>query len=164
MDNLKEVTLTRTETGPQGTFGWLAGPLRNKKPEPYLRTGELPWNGNARGTSCIPAGRYRCHLRPSARKLFGGPNFFEIQGVPGRDGVLIHAGNWCGDKAKGYLTDTKGCVLVGMSKQERAGIQLRLCDSRMALQALRGFLGDSDFWLTVAWAEGLNPEGQHEGH
>lgn len=66
---------------------------------------ERPWLDNAQGVSCIPAGTYTC------TRTFS-PHFkrevFEIRGVPNRDKILIHWGNFA-------ATDTEGCVLVGGS-------------------------------------------------
>ena len=71
----------------------------------------------AEGPAAIPAGRYRVMTRPSARF---GRELPRIEGVPGFEGVLIHAGN--------SAADTRGCVLVG--RRARGAI---LTDSRVAL-------------------------------
>lgn len=63
---------------------------------------ELPWRDNKDDISCIPVGQYKIIPHHSAKY----PDTFEIVGVPGRDAILIHIGN--------YPRDTKGCVLVGM--------------------------------------------------
>ena len=62
---------------------------------------ELPWKGNAVGESCIPAGRYR--LVPRSTQARG--DHLLIEGVPGREWILIHRGN--------YPSDVRGCILVG---------------------------------------------------
>ena len=66
-----------------------------------LATLELPWKGNAVGESCIPAGRYR--LVPRSTQARG--DHLLIEGVPGREWILIHRGN--------YPSDVRGCILVG---------------------------------------------------
>jgi hypothetical protein len=33
--------------------------------------------------------------------------------VPGREGILIHQGNFCGDVRRGFKSNVLGCVLVG---------------------------------------------------
>jgi hypothetical protein len=38
--------------------------------------------------------------------------------VPGREGILIHQGNFCGDVRIGFKSNVLGCVLVG----DRLGI------------------------------------------
>lgn len=62
---------------------------------------ELPWKDNARHVSCIPAGRYR--LVPRSTQSRG--DHLLIEGVPGREWILIHRGN--------YPSDVRGCILVG---------------------------------------------------
>lgn len=62
---------------------------------------ELPWIGNQKKISCIPAGTYNVikHNSPKFNKSFW------IQDVENRDGILIHQGN--------YHTQILGCILVG---------------------------------------------------
>lgn len=62
---------------------------------------ELPWMDNRRNISCIPADVYEVvkHISPRHGECF------EIQNVPNRTHILIHAGN--------YYTDIEGCILVG---------------------------------------------------
>jgi len=62
---------------------------------------ELPWLGNVQGVSCIPAGRYR--LVPRSTQKRG--NHLLVEGVPGREWILIHRGN--------YPSEIRGCILVG---------------------------------------------------
>lgn len=63
---------------------------------------ELPWLGNQRNISCIPEGEYSTvhHTRPSGRG-----EALLVENVPGRSGILFHAGN--------VPSDTRGCPLVG---------------------------------------------------
>lgn len=67
------------------------------------KTLELPWKNNAKRISCIPKGSYDCILVQNS------PSFnyahYNVQDVPGRAGVKIHAGN--------YYTNIKGCLLFG---------------------------------------------------
>ena len=62
---------------------------------------ELPWRDNERQVSCIPPGKYRLKHFHSVK--FG--HCLELQQVPDRDAILIHAGN--------YNRDTHGCILIG---------------------------------------------------
>lgn len=39
---------------------------------------------------------------------------FEITDVPERDHILLHSGNFAGDRSKGKRTDSNGCVLTGL--------------------------------------------------
>lgn len=104
---------------------------------------EPPWKWNFRDNkktknneaSCIPAGKYLC-------RKFSGKKFqdvWEITGVPGRDAILIHAGN--------YPAETHGCILVGNKHLEYNAIPL-VNDSRNTLNKLREFLPDI-FWLNI---------------
>lgn len=104
----------------------------------FAVTLELPWRDNSRNVSAIPGGRrYRCVRVDS-------PSFgitFEITGVPGRDKVLLHIGN--------FPKDTRGCVLVGHGF-DKIGGQHAITQSRkefdefMSIQA-----GVDEFWLIV---------------
>jgi hypothetical protein len=55
--------------------------------------------------TAIPVGRYPLIVAPSQRF---GRNMPRICDVPGRQGILFHAGN--------HAVDTLGCVLVGMDR------------------------------------------------
>jgi hypothetical protein len=68
---------------------------------------ELPWRDNRPDVSCIPPGLYP--LSWSDRN-----KAYQVQNVPGRSGILIHAGNFAGDEALGYKSDVEGCILLGM--------------------------------------------------
>lgn len=65
---------------------------------------ELPWKHNARSISCIPEGVYLLKKRVS--KKF--KNHLILDGVPGRDLILIHVAN---DAAK----ELQGCIAPVMT-------------------------------------------------
>jgi hypothetical protein len=67
----------------------------------FCATVEPPNMDNKKDISCIPPSVYRC-VRFSSDTH---PNTFKIMNVPGRDGVLFHAGN--------TKKDTAGCILLG---------------------------------------------------
>ena len=67
------------------------------------KTLELPWKDNSHNISCIPEGIYGLKQYSSQKH----PKNYEVAGVPDRDYVLIHKGN--------YNTDIQGCILVGDS-------------------------------------------------
>jgi len=64
---------------------------------------ELPDKGNKRNISRIPEGKYKCVKRVSEK--YG--DHFHVKDVPNRTWILIHVGN--------FNTDTRGCILPGMS-------------------------------------------------
>ena len=110
MSTIRIVTLKRLETSDEGTFG----KLTTEGFECY--TAELPSRGNIDNLSRIPAGKYevRWSQSPSRKNPDGSPEWtFRLQEVPGREGILIHSGNFCGDKTKGYAADVEGCILLG---------------------------------------------------
>lgn len=95
-----DVILRRVSSRVDGMMGVILlkdslGPL------PLCQTLEDPWNNNARGASCIPAGVYNCALTKT-------PHFgvvYEVLSVPGRDAILFHWGN--------TNRDTEGCIILG---------------------------------------------------
>lgn len=147
---MKTVTLKRLTTDDQGTFGVLE--VDGKK----WPTCELPWRDNARGKSCIPAGTYRCRWRKSPRlSLRAGFDVFkyEICDVPGRDGVLIHSGNFGGDADKGWESQIKGCVLPGLRsgemKNKYGKMQRAVLGSRDATKQFEDLMSGEEFTLTI---------------
>jgi hypothetical protein len=97
------ISIIRTRTSDQGTFGMLTC-------ESFTCfTGELPWRDNWTGISCIPPGEYQFERWKSVKY----PRALHICDVPGRVGILIHQGNFCGDARIGFRSNVLGCVLVG---------------------------------------------------
>lgn len=133
----------RTETGMHGTFGVLfAGGGAWQVAEP-------PWRDNRRNVSCIPAGTYRAVWHRSPRF---GPVYW-VRDVPGRSGILIHPGNLAGDRERGLLSHTYGCLLPGRYRGALRGQQAVLA-SRPATRALFEALGPAEeITLTIleAW-------------
>lgn len=141
-----KVTLTRqrVQDDTAGTPGTLdAGTFKCK-------TLELPWRDNAKGVSCIPEGTYTCRLHKSPR--FGW--VYWITNVPGRSEIVMHAGNFAGDRAKKLRSDVRGCVLVGDSFGQLQG-QFAVLRSGLTLQRLMTHLrGVSEFDLEVRYEAG----------
>ena len=79
---------------PGGTNGIL---YYNEKQ--FCKTIELPWLNNEPKRSCIPEGKYRLSTRFSKKFNL----HLLVNGVPGRDLILIHPAN---DAAK----ELKGCI------------------------------------------------------
>lgn len=73
------------------------------KPKFTFFTLELPWKNNERGVSCIPPGVYTIRRRePHGNFPY---KHFDILNTTPREGVKIHAGNYC--------YQIRGCQLVG---------------------------------------------------
>jgi hypothetical protein len=70
---------------------------------------ELPWRDNHAELSCIPLGVYLCEWAVSPK--FG--ECYHVRHVPGRSDILIHPGNWGGDKTKNFRSSVKGCIALG---------------------------------------------------
>jgi hypothetical protein len=66
---------------------------------------ELPDLGNQHDISCIPEGAYDVVKEDNPKRGM----VFRVLNVPGRDGILIHKGNY----ASGNHVDTLGCILPG---------------------------------------------------
>ena len=134
-------TLTRDASTDCGTFGTLSV-LRNGA-EFQCLTLELPWRENAHNVSCIPTGEYRCEFGASSRG-----RCYHVLNVPHRDGILVHAGNWAGDKLKCLRSDSEGCILVGKCTATMEG-QRGIAQTRDALNALHEFTGMLPFQLII---------------
>lgn len=92
---VSSVRLERFAYAPHATMGrlWVG--------DEQFWTIERPWLGNKPFESCIPEGVYAVRKYSSERF----PDVWELQDVPERDYILIHAGN--------YATDVQGCIAVG---------------------------------------------------
>lgn len=105
---------------------------------PPIYTLEEPWKDNQRKISCIPPGKYVC--RPHEGIKF--KSVWQLQDVPGRDAILIHAGN--------TTMDVEGCILVGLEHGILDGREAVL-KSRQALGLLRDAIGTGNsFEITIS--------------
>lgn len=84
---------------------------------------ELPWRNNEHDVSCVPAGEYAAHRRPSERR---GYEVFELDDLPPRTNVEMHIGN--------LPHDSLGCILIGARFEDING-QHGIADSRVAFAA-----------------------------
>lgn len=138
--------LHREDTSDQGTRGRLVTELG------HWFTLELPWRENARGRSCIPAGKYTCRSEKHARL----GRVYRLEGVPGRDGVLIHSGNYAGDVEKGWASHVEGCILLGKKRGQlldtsKRRYQEAVLVSTTALSEFGRSYGWAPFVLEVTW-------------
>ena len=90
----QHVHLQRIEMTPDGTHGRITIDADH-----ICYTVELPWLDNKRDLSCIPEGEYDLAWVEGTK--FG--ERLHVIDVPGRSGIIFHAGN--------YQHDTRGCIL-----------------------------------------------------
>ena len=135
-----EAILTRVESTVQGTFG----EFKIEELGFSCLSLELPWKDNKKQISCIPLGSYPC-------KLTNSPKFgivYAVKKVFQRSNILIHWGNYAGDAALGYKTDSNGCILLG----KKRGIlldQKAVLASVVTLKALLKATKGESFNLTI---------------
>ncbi len=128
------IHLRRVFRTPNATFGILLCPNGR-----LLCTLELPWRDNRRNESCIPAGTYT--VRRGSYK--GRYPDLEVQGVPGRDAIEIHAAN--------LPSELRGCIAVGRAFGRLKGHRAVL-HSREALNLLlASFEGEEETLLVEEW-------------
>ena len=128
MDKEETIILQRGRSTVVGTFGSLRRDGRL-----LCQTLERPDEGNKPRISSIPAGRYKCvrhGWEPNSTVKF--KNVWRLLDVPGREAILIHAGN--------TIRDTEGCILVGKGVMEDS-----ITQSRDALNMLRETLPETFF-------------------
>lgn len=101
---------------------------------------EDAWRDNQRSISCIPAGTYEVVAHgweKDSRVKF--KQVWRLLDVPGRSGILIHAGN--------THADTSGCILVGLGLAISG--DARVTSSKGAIERLRSKLGQGKFTLVI---------------
>lgn len=96
-----KICIERIETDEKQTLGKLYLYSSNGALLFHCLTMELPWRGNQKRISCIPAGKYPTFLHQSPKF---GPSLW-VKNVDNRSEILIHKGN--------YNRDTLGCILPG---------------------------------------------------
>lgn len=136
---MRATHLIRQPSTDEGTFGVLTLDTGDR-----FHSGELPWRYNARGVSCVPPGKYRCVIHESRR--FG--RCYILKDVKNRSNILIHRGNWCGDKTLGFKTDVLGCILLGTDEGRLSG-QRAVLNSGKAMDLFMRIMDGDDFELTI---------------
>jgi hypothetical protein len=130
---MKEIILNRILDDGERTLGILKVPDLQFK----LFTLERSWKENKNYVSCIPCGEYI--VKPNYISANFGKKSFLVEGVKGRDKILIHAGN--------RVKESKGCILVGrfftLLEGERA-----ITQSALAIQDLKSIFKE-DFKLII---------------
>lgn len=119
----RNVDLYRLMRSNQGTVGILC------YNDFMCYTLELPWRYNRQNISCIPLGSYDVKIRLSPK--YG--QIYWVTNVSNRSFILIHSGNWAGDRKKGYKTHVNGCILLGKRRGLLQG-QLAVLNSRITVK------------------------------
>lgn len=124
-DQLPIVTLDRFRFGDDGVCGHVRTPLNLFECFSLELPPRLGPNGRRlQDLSCIypdlRAGQVQEILcvygeSPNRKNKDGSPLWcYRLQDVADAAGVLIHAGNFAGDKKLGYVAQVEGCVLLGL--------------------------------------------------
>jgi hypothetical protein len=140
---MNKVNIYRLRRSDQGTEGLLT---TNGF---HCKTLELPWRDNAQGISCIPAGdfpagEYDVEIRISNK--YG--RIYWVRNVVNRSYILIHSGNFGGDKNKGFKTHIMGCILLG-KKSGYLGGQVAVLNSRVAVRQFMEHMEYESFKLNI---------------
>jgi len=108
------------------------------------RTLELPWRNNQPNISCIPSGEYEVQIRISNK--YG--RIYWVRNVKNRTYILLHSGNYGGDKKKGFKTHVMGCILLG-KRSGFLGGQVAVLNSRVAVRQFMEFMEYDKFKLKI---------------
>lgn len=133
------VYLIRTFESDQGTQGFLT-----TSDGFHCRTLELPFRDNQRNLSCIPTGEYIVKTRYSVKYK----RKYWITEVPNRSYILIHAGNFAGNKELGFKTHSDGCVLLGNKFGFLEG-QRAILNSRITVKKFMKYMENASFKLHI---------------
>lgn len=100
---------------------------------------ERTYDGNKRGISCIPGGKYLCKKKDGTEAI---PyRHISIMGVSGREGICMHTGN--------LYTHSRGCILLGrgFSDINKDG-QMDILNSKNTFAAFMATVPD-EFMLNI---------------
>jgi hypothetical protein len=96
-----------------------------------LKSLELPWMGNQRRVSCIPAATYEAI---PINRTSNGKWALWLQNVPDRSEILIHTGN--------YTRHILGCILPGITHVDIDGDGITdVAQSQRAMDLIESFVG-----------------------
>lgn len=140
---MRTVTIHPMEASPHGTLSRIL--LDN---QPLCYSIELPWLQNTPTYSCIPAGEYRCIWHRSPKYGW----VYLVTDVPDRSWILIHPGNFAGDRRQGFKTHSYGCILLGRTYgrlKTKKGMQRSVLVSRPTVRRFFDEMGQEDFTLCV---------------
>lgn len=132
---MKTIILKRVAASDGGTQGVL---ITQWPAIAFAVSYELPWHDNKKDISCIPEGEYICKETQHGEKGI----VYRVQGVPGRDGILMHIGNTC--------KDVSGCIAVGDQFEPIAGEAVAVGMSAKGFFDLKNIIKpDTEFRLII---------------
>lgn len=135
---MKVLTLRRFPETPDGIFG----ALFTEDGFPFCPTLELHWKDNRPKESAIPIGEYVCLRIISPRFKY---EVYELQNVPNRTNVEIHAGN--------SICDIEGCLLLGRAYgvvDSKIGLIHGVQESKVTLERFMATMkNDPSFKLVI---------------
>ena len=123
-----DVVLERFCYHPKGTLGVI------KFAGDTFYTIERPWLDNAANVSCIPEGTYGVRWRESPKFGFT----WELQDVPDRTYILIHAAN--------YPSNVQGCIGLG---EGLMGDKIAVSNSRKAVKTFESLTEGMQWRLLI---------------
>lgn len=109
---------------------------------------ELPWYQNKTSISCIPPGEYEITYEKSSGEIGGRKDLYLLHDTEPRTGIFIHAGNYAGDKALGYKSNSYGCILLGRNHTVMDG-QGAITASRPTIEDFTDVLDGRDAVLSI---------------
>lgn len=137
LNNMPIVIITRNKSTKNQTTGNLSVSVGTTKFS--CKTMELPWLENKRNVSCIPTGTYLVKWTLSPRMM---KYTYEVQKVPNRSGIRIHAGN--------FYKDFLGCIGLGASFADiNKDGEIDITSSRNTVKAFEALMGKKDFTLVI---------------
>lgn len=99
---------------------------------------ELPWLNNAKGLSCIPEGTYRLTRRYSPRFK----DHLLVNGVTGREFILLHPANDAGAELRGCIAPVSKLTGEGKGTESRKACKL-------VFQRVHALLEEGPVLLTI---------------
>ena len=134
---MRTVTICRQPSTEWGTFGHLSTGIYD------CRTLERPGAGDH---PCIPCGTYEVKWTIGVHPKH--PEVYEVQNVPGRTAILIHAANVC-EQLQGCIAPGDEVEVLDIEYEGQRINHLGITSSRATLEALIADLGKQDFQLII---------------
>jgi len=135
---MRTATIVRNPSTPDGTFGLLTTDSGKS-----WATGELPWDNNNQGTSCIPEGVYTC-------RWFNSPKHgwcYQVYNDPNRSYIEIHSANFPPQQLQGCIALGKDTGMLATFPGARP--QMAVLRRKQAIAEFEEDMNASLFRLTI---------------